>query len=584
MKTHIALFVASMAAFSIHAAKLTINGTEYTQGSGNGWELDGSTVRLLGGGPFVLSTGGVVVSNSIAFVTCKDCSVTFSNLAIASAKSNLLYTPFTVAPGTKTTLTLVGTNGLYACGNSPAISVVSNATGAALITIDAADTNQMLTVVGDLKGAGIGGVENRDCGVVTISGGTVTATGGYYGAGIGGGWGRSGGHVIISGGCVTATGGSTGAGIGGGYYSRGARVTISGGTVTATGGDYSAGIGGGNCGSSATVTITDGIVTANGGLDGAGIGGGGFKQSSGNSNIGGTVTISGGNVTAIGGQDGCGIGGGYGNIAWKVNISDGEVTATGGKDAAGIGWGYTSSDPYKYREGRVDISGGTVTANGVRIIKGTFTISGGTLTVSGRSSLIYGDAKVVPESDPIIVAAGANADAITYAESFSSEVDLTDTFTSYDYIQTHVAGVYQGGDIIDSTTLTDGMASWLEAKMIASGMSKDEYTAAIAAETDALSLDEEYLLNTDPAAATTVEFKILSIAIGDNVDVQVALVRTEGGLVVSNAINGTLKLYGATSPGGPYAVDQSLTEKFSGATTATTSASSSCRFIKAVIE
>ena len=145
------------------------------------------------------------------------------------------------------------------------------------------------TLVANAQGinsyAGIGGdSSNKDCGVVTINGGTVNATGGPQAAGIGGGGdGGNGGTVNISGGAVTATATSVGAGIGGAYGSmsagNGGTVTISGGKVTATGKGGAAGIGGGiseyKGGDGADVTISGGSVTATGGgSNGLGIGGG----------------------------------------------------------------------------------------------------------------------------------------------------------------------------------------------------------------------------------------------------------------------------------------------------------------------
>ncbi len=142
---------------------------------------------------------------------------------------------------------------------------------------------------------------------------------------------------------------------------------------------------------------------------------------------------------------------------------------------------------------------------------------------------------------------------------------------------------YEADDDVGGTTLSAAMATWLNGLKDAKGMTKDAYTAAIAADTDAYSLTEEYLLNTDPTVNTTVEFKISSIAVGSTVDVQVTLTRTESAAVTS-AINGTLKIYGAATVNGTYAEDQSLTDKFNGVTTATKSFSTENKFFKAVIE
>ena len=138
--------------------------------------------------------------------------------------------------------------------------------------------------------AGIGGVENSDCGTIIINGGNITATGGHQGAGIGGGYYSACGTITINGGVVTAQGKSGGAGIGGGRNRENGTITINGGDVTATGGgSKAAGIGGGEyqqnaCGE---ITIKGGKVTATGGSKGAGIGPG-FGASP---TVSGTVTL-----------------------------------------------------------------------------------------------------------------------------------------------------------------------------------------------------------------------------------------------------------------------------------------------------
>ncbi len=68
MKTRIiAFFAASMAAFSLHASTLTINGVDYTQG-GDGWSFDGTNVTLASSGPFVLSTDGETFTNNVGII------------------------------------------------------------------------------------------------------------------------------------------------------------------------------------------------------------------------------------------------------------------------------------------------------------------------------------------------------------------------------------------------------------------------------------------------------------------------------------------------------------------------------------
>jgi hypothetical protein len=143
-----------------------------------------------------------------------------------------------------------------------------------------------------------------------------------------------------------------------------------------------------------------------------------------------------------------------------------------------------------------------------------------------------------------------------------------------------VADDYVAGDTIGAETLSADMAAWLNAKKGAATKAEFEKTL----DSDDLSLADEYLLNTDPTVATTVSFSITSIAVGSTVDVNITLTRTENSSAVESAINGTLKIKGAAAVAGPYADDQSLTDKFDGATTATKSFSTENKFFKAVIE
>ena len=177
-------------------------------------------------------------------------------------------------------------------------------------------------------------------------------------------------------GTLVANGSETNAGIGGGQNIPVGTVTIYGGTVEATGGPQDgAGIGIGSKTETypdgqqhpvyrGTLTVYGGTVTARGGTDSAGIGGG-YQGSSGN------VNIYGGTVTAIGNYRAAGIGSAYGIPAGAT----GNVTITGGEGGAGIG-GSTATG--------IDITGGTVTANGG--VSGRVNISGGTVTVNGGIS------------------------------------------------------------------------------------------------------------------------------------------------------------------------------------------------------
>ena len=294
------------------------------------------------------------------------------------------------------------------------------------------DNQGALNATGSNQESGIGGLNKKGAGTVTIHGGKVTAKGGTTdnfaqnedgGAGIGGGYRGAGGTVTIHGGTVKATGGGTGtrcaSGIGGGAGKTGGTVILNGGNVTAYG--EASGIGGGYArAASGTVTINGGTVTASG--YGGGISGATVTVNSGTVDVrgttkaaikGGAVMITGGTVTATGEdytyEGGAGIDGttvtikggtvnatggnstfstgGAGINGGTVEIADGDVTAAGGKGnrgGAGIGGGFDKAG------GTVVINGGTVAATGGigeygagAGIGGASGRPGGTVTING---------------------------------------------------------------------------------------------------------------------------------------------------------------------------------------------------------
>ena len=258
---------------------LTVNGLDIAYASGTGWTFDGATVSLSGAGPFVLSTDGANFTSNVAVVAQADCAVTFSNLEVFAGNHAGL-SPFTVAPGVSVALTLEGNTVLTAGSGAAAITVVSNATGVASLTIDAdaSDTFHTLGATGGNQGAGIGGGDGEACGSVTINGGLLTVEGGANAAGIGGGRNGAGGAVTISGGRLNVksagsyafVGGKLkttngGAAIGGGYQAAGGSTDISGGTMSLTGVGDGAAIGPGKDGAGGTTAITGGSILARGG-------------------------------------------------------------------------------------------------------------------------------------------------------------------------------------------------------------------------------------------------------------------------------------------------------------------------------
>jgi hypothetical protein len=312
---------------------------------GPGWSYDAGTgVFTIEDGANVIVTGTtnanrvVVAAGASATVTLSDVMINMSGVTDAPAfdVSNTTV-KLVLAAGS---LNFLWSNGAAAGLQAPLGSrlTITSAAG------DGSESGVLYAYGGQNKtgarGAGIGGGTAKDAGVIIILGGTIKAYAGYdnngSGAGIGGGGvngtgqGGSGGIITISGGNVTAYGRPDGtdeqgggAGIGGGGTSNlggyGGSITISGGVVTAkTGGG--AGIGGGNNGSGGTIDIKGGTVTAESSVHGAGIGGG-------NKASGGIITISGGTVTASA-ANGAGIGsGGGGSGVSTITISGGFVTA-----------------------------------------------------------------------------------------------------------------------------------------------------------------------------------------------------------------------------------------------------------------
>lgn len=199
------------------------------------------------------------------------------------------------------------------------------------------------------SGRNCAGLKVPETAAVMITGGdadSLTANGGKSGAGIGGGSSDSGGTIKINGGTVTANGGGSGAGIGGGIGGGSGDITIDGSAnVTAVGGNVT-GVMAFSSDNNGIIRIGgNAVVNATGADGGAGIGGG--ASNNGGAGIGGgagkpdnnRVEITGGTVTANG--SGAGIGGGTQGDGGVVVISgaDTVVNATGGSDGYDVGSG-----------------------------------------------------------------------------------------------------------------------------------------------------------------------------------------------------------------------------------------------------
>lgn len=378
-------------AASIQTA-LDISQGSITIGNGavSGYDSSGNPVTAANENGYVIT--GTTAVNTVT-VASTLVNVTLDTVSIQMNRSGCA---FSVVSGTAANITLLGNNTLSSNGYA-GLGVPQGAA----VTIGGSGS---LTVTGDSGSAGIGGSQNDGaCGMVTITGATVTAKG-SYGAGIGGGTKSDGGTVTVSGGTVTATSINYGAGIGGGFNGgNGGSVTVTGGTVTANG--TAAGIGAGLNGNGGNVTITGGTINAssvsysplgNSHLDQKGCGAGIGGSSSGiGGGAGGSVMISNGKVTAVGSGGAAGIGSSSNNAgaaAGNLTVTGGTVTATGSGGGAGIGGGNGNDG------GTVTISGGLVKANGdpdtgagigggAGGSSGTVTISDGTVLPTGYSDI-----------------------------------------------------------------------------------------------------------------------------------------------------------------------------------------------------
>ena len=320
----------------------------------------------------------------------------------------------------------------------------------------------MITIKGqavvDAKGTGDGAGIGNGCGSSRNKGGDGEKGPGEYVA-----------YVTIEDDAeVTAQGGRNSAAIGGGMYCDGV-VTITGGTVTANGGNGDngsyhhggAGIGGGYVGHG-DITITGGEINATGGSGAAGIGSGGTaNKNPSRGNYTGrtaedlelsqtTVAISGDPVIkAYGGHyGGAGIGGGVGSDVIKVSIKDvtgGSIYAKGGESSedkllggAGIGSGLrgskatTGKSDYYFTDTEVDV---TITSGNVTAIGGW-----------GASGVGSGADNVIAKTITLDLAApgkDGGAELQAYADGTKFAIDTRD-----------VTG--DGGDGSETTSHTDG--------------------------------------------------------------------------------------------------------------------------------
>ncbi len=136
------------------------------------------------------------------------------------------------------------------------------------------------------------------------------------------------------------------------------------------------------------------------------------------------------------------------------------------------------------------------------------------------------------------------------------------------------------GDTVNGESISAAVAAWLNG--IKGNATKAAFEETL--DNDGYTLTEEYLLNTDPTEDTTVDFTVSSIAVGDKVDLQVTLARTEDNAAVETAINGQLQILGAATLDSSFNATNALpSAKFSGGTPAETSLTTQSKFFKAII-
>ncbi|MGD9731370.1 MAG: LamG-like jellyroll fold domain-containing protein [Desulfamplus sp.] len=280
--------------------------------------LNGETCTITG----TTTTYKIIVTGGTNYITLDNTSIDFSASNMTDTLGKMA---FDIQAGT-VYLTLSGTNTLKsAASNSSGSPMYGNGVGirvapAASLTIDGSGS---LTVVGQMRCAGIGGNVSEINGAITINGGNISVTGGA-------------------------------AAIGGGGYAGHNSITINGGTITANGGGQSSAIGSAFYNTTAgTITITGGTVNAYGSYGAAAIGGG-------DQGGGGTIVISGGTVYARSYSDTTSRAIGYGNGADATEISNTSIQIS------------NSASVKAYSKQVSSLMAGTISASGCKIIQGTF--------------------------------------------------------------------------------------------------------------------------------------------------------------------------------------------------------------------
>ena len=236
---------------------VSVNGTDITEGSGEGWTFADKALTLSGPGPYVLS--GLDLDGAVHVRQEASATVVLSNLLLRTSLQGCPAYSVGCAETGETSSTAVHAeirlyganllaNAVQSAGSLVRQSGISVWRGSS-VRIDKAEglTNAeaYLWAEGGAGSAGIGGCRDGSAGRIVISGGTVYAKGGVGAAGIGGGDyagtdGEVAGWVKIEGGMVEAVGGAEARAIGAGREVKsgeGYDIRIEGGTVNATQGE-----------------------------------------------------------------------------------------------------------------------------------------------------------------------------------------------------------------------------------------------------------------------------------------------------------------------------------------------------------
>lgn len=133
-----------------------------------------------------------------------------------------------------------------------------------------------------------------------------------------------------------------------------------------------------------------------------------------------TFTMNGGSIETV---DNCGVGGngsnGDGYKNYTININGGTIKGNI------VTSGYIACGVYHPNKGTVNITGGTITANGgVGVVQraGILNITGGTITATGEATGWVGDSKNVLTSAAVVVDKSANYPEVATLETRIAEV------------------------------------------------------------------------------------------------------------------------------------------------------------------